>query len=114
MLWEHYAPLHTETYSCLSSKRDTSILSLKTNTTAICDIFIVWTKSFINEINKKHSLKFHFKFSKQEIEFLDPLVYEDHNHRLEVVFYKKLTDCQNYLQAKSTHHLSLEKSIPYS
>ena len=31
-----YAPLHRETYSCLSSERDTSIISLKTNPTTIC------------------------------------------------------------------------------
>ena len=36
VLWEQYAPLHTQTYSYQSSKRDTSILSLKTNPETIC------------------------------------------------------------------------------
>ena len=56
----------------------------------IDEVFMVWTKSekelksFINEINKKHhSIKFDFKFSKQKIEFLDTLVYKDHNSRLQ-------------------------------
>ena len=84
------------------------------------DIFMVWTKSenelksFINEINKKHhSIKFDFRFSKEKIEFLDTLVYKDHNNRLQTTFYKKPTDCQNFLQAKSAHPLSLKKSISY-
>ena len=70
----------------------------------IDDIFMVWTKSvnelksFINEINKNHhSIKFDFKFSKEKIEFLDTLVYKDHNNRLQATLYKKPTDCQNYL-----------------
>ena len=82
---------------------------------------MVWTKSenelksFINEINKKHhSIKFDFKFSKEKIEFLDTLVYKDHHNRLQTTLYKKPTDHQNYLHAKSAHPLSLKKSIPYS
>ena len=81
---------------------------------------MIWTKSgkelksFINEINKKyHSIKFDFKFSKEKMEFSDTLVYKNHNKRLQTL-YKKPTDCQNYLQAKSAHPLSLKKSIPYS
>ena len=87
----------------------------------IDDIFIVWTKSenqlksFVNEINKKHhSIKFDFEFSKEKIEFLDTLVYKDYHNRLQTTLYKKPTDRQNYLHAKSAHPLSLKKSIPYS
>ena len=82
---------------------------------------MVWTKSenelksFINEINKKHhSIKCDFKFSKGKIEFLDTSVYKDHNNRLQTTLYKKPTDVQNYLHAKSAHPLPLEKTIPYS
>ena len=82
---------------------------------------MVWTKSeselkvFINEINKNyHSIKFDFKFSKEKIEFLNTLVYKDHNNRLQTTLYKKPTDGQNYLHAKSAHPLSLKKSIPIS
>ena len=87
----------------------------------IDDIFMVWIKSeselrkFMNEINQKHqSIKFDFKFSKENIEFLDTLVYIDSNSRLQTTLYKIPTDCQNYLHAKSAHPLSLKKSIPYS
>ena len=80
----------------------------------IDNIFMVWTKSeneinfFINEISKKHhSIKFDFKFSKEKIEFLDTLVYKDHNNRLQTALYKKPTDHQNDLHAKSAHPLSL-------
>ena len=87
----------------------------------IDDISMVLTKSenelkpFINETNKKHdSITFGFKFSKEKIEFLDTLVYKDHNNRLQTTLYKKPTYRQTYLHAKSAHPLSLKKSIPYS
>ena len=87
----------------------------------IKDIFIVWTKSeneiksFINETNKKnYSIEFDLKFSKEKIEFLDTLVYKDHSNRLQAGTHKKTTDRQIYFYAKSPHHLSLTKSIPYS
>ena len=82
---------------------------------------MVWIKSenqlkfFINEINKRHnSIKFDFKFSKEKIEFLNTLVYQDHNNRSQIMLYKNSTDCENYLHAKSVHPLSLKKSIRYS
>ena len=87
----------------------------------IDDIFMVWTKSqnqlkpFINEINKKHySIKLDFKFSKEKIEYLDTLVYKDHDNRLQARLYKKPIDRQHYLYAKSAHPLSLKKIFPYS
>ena len=77
---------------------------------------MIWTKSenelksFINEINKKHhSIKTDFKFSKEKTEFLDTLVYKDHNHRLQTILCKKKTGCQNYLHAKFAHPISLKK-----
>ena len=60
---------------------------------------------------KHHSIKFDFKFSKEKIEVLDTLVYKDHNNRLQTALYKKPTDCENYLHAKSAYPLSLKKSI---
>ena len=85
------------------------------------DFFMVWIKSeselrhFLNEINQKHqSVKFDFKFSKESIEFLDTSVYIDRKNRLQTTLYKKPTDCQNYLHAKSAHLFSLKESIPYS
>ena len=77
------------------------------------NVFMVWTKSenqlksFINELNKKHHyIKFDFKFSKF---FLDTSIYKDNNNRLQTSLYKKPTDCQNYLHAKSAHPLSLKR-----
>ena len=45
---------------------------------------------------------------------MDTLVYIDSNNRLQTTLYKKPTDCQNYLHAKSAHKFSLKESIPYS
>ena len=72
-------------------------------------------KSFINEINRKNnSIKSDFKFSKGKTEYLETLVYKNHNNRLETTFVKKLNDHQNYLHPKSPNFLSPEKSIPYN
>ena len=87
----------------------------------IDDIFMVWTKfeselrHFMNEINQKHqSIKFDFKFSKGSIESLDTIVYIDSKNRRLTTLYKKPTDCQNYLHAKSAHTFSLKKTILYT
>ena len=87
----------------------------------IDDIFMIWTKSekdlieFLNELNTKHtSIKFEFKYSRQQIEFLDTLLYIDNNNKLQTTLYKKPTDRQNYLHSKSEHPYSLKKSIAYS
>ena len=55
-----------------------------------------------------------FKFSKESIEFLDTLVYIDSKKKLQTTLYKKPTDCQIDLHAKSAHPFTLRKSIPYS
>ena len=69
----------------------------------------------LNEINKNHhSIKFDFEFSKEKIEFLETLVYKDHKNRLQATLYKKPTNHQDYLHAKSAYPLSLKNSIPYS
>ena len=87
----------------------------------IGDIFMVWIKSkselrkCMNEINQRHqSIKIGFKFSKENIAFLDRLAFIDSNNRLQTTLYKKPTDCQNFLHAKSAHPFSLRKSIFYS
>ena len=56
----------------------------------IDDLFLIWTGSeqelldFMNDLNKKHpSIKFEFKYSQTKIEFLDVLVYKDHNKMLQ-------------------------------
>ena len=87
----------------------------------IGDIFMVWIKSkselrkCMNEINQRHqSIKIGFKFSKENIAFLDRLAFIDSNNRLQTTLFKKPTDCQNFLHAKSAHPFSLKKSIFYS
>ena len=82
---------------------------------------MIWTKSeqelrnFRNLTNKKHqSIKFDLKFSRHKVKFVDALIYKDKNNRLQtILFKKKTTDCQNYLQAKSAYPFSLKKSIAY-
>ena len=75
----------------------------------IDDIFMVWTKSknelkfFINEINKKHPIKFDFRFSREKTEFSDTLIYKNHNNRFQIaLFIKSQLTAQNY---RSTHPL---------
>ena len=87
----------------------------------IDDIFMIWTCSeqklldFMNDLNKKHrSIKFEFKYSQTQIKFLDVLVYKDHNSMLQTTIYRKQTDRQNYLDARSEHSKLLKDSIPYS
>ena len=85
------------------------------------DLFMIWTGSeqelldFMSDLNKKHpSIKFEFKYSQTKIEFLDVLIYKDHNNMLQTTIYRKQTDRQNYLDARSEHPKLLKDSIPYS
>ena len=51
---------------------------------------------FSNELNTKHvSIKFEFKFSRQQIEFLETLTDIDSYNQLKAILYKKPTDRQN-------------------
>lgn len=85
------------------------------------DIFIIWKGSkeelikFINELNQKHNyIKFDYEFSTKKIPFLDTMVYIDTNNKLQTTLYRKPTDQQAYLHAKSEHPKSLKNSIAYS
>ena len=87
----------------------------------IDDIFLICKgteedlKNFSTEINKKHpSIKFNQKCSKWKIEFLDVLVHKDKQQRLQTNLFKKKTERQFYLHAKTDHSASLKESIPYS
>ena len=97
--------------------KDKSILFLR----YIGDNFMVWTKSekqlkdFMSELNQKHpSIKFDYKFDCKQIEFLDTLVYIDQQNKLQTTLFRKSSDRQNFLNAKSEHPSSLKKSIPDS
>ena len=73
------------------------------------------TEFFFNGINKKHlSIKFDKKYSKSQIEFLNILVYKDEQQRSQKTLFKKKTDRQSYLHAKSHRQVSLKKNIPNS
>ena len=87
----------------------------------IDDLFMIWIGSeqellnFMSDLNKKHpSIKFEFKYSQTKIEFLDVLVCKDQNNMQQTTIYRKQTDRQNYLDARSEHPKSLKDSIPYS
>ena len=76
----------------------------------IDDLFMICTGSeqelqdFMSDLNKKHPLiKFGFKYSQTKIEFLDVLVYKYHNNMLQTTMYRKQTDRQNCLDARSEH-----------
>ena len=72
-------------------------------------------KDLFDEVNKNHpSIEFNQKFSKLKIEFLGVLVYKDEQQRLQTTLFRKKTDRQSYLRAKTDHSASLKKSIPYS
>ena len=85
----------------------------------IVDFFMGWTKSekqlkdFMSELNQKHPyIKFDYKFDCKQIEFLDTLVYIDQQNKLQTTLFRKSSDRQNFLNAKSGHLYSLKKSIP--
>ena len=97
--------------------KDKSILFLRYTD----DIFMVWTKSekqlkdFMSEPNQKHpSINFDYKFDCKQIEFLDTLVYIDQQNKLNTTLFRKLSDRENFLNAKSEHLYLLKKSISYS
>ena len=74
------------------------------------DIFMVWNKSgkhlqgFMNKLNQKHpSVKLDYKSDCKQIEFLDTLIYEDQQNKLQTTLFRKSSDRQNFLDAKSKH-----------
>ena len=71
--------------------------------------------TFIKELNEKHkTIKFDFQISLRKIAFLDTMLYKDENNNIQTNLYRKLTDQQAFLHAKSEHPRSLKSSIPYS
>ena len=82
---------------------------------------MVWTKSekqlkdFMSELNQKHpTIKFGYKFDCKRIEFLDTLVYIDQQNKLKTTLFRKSSDRENFLNAKSEHPYPLKKITPYS
>ena len=86
----------------------------------IDDIFFIWKgseqqlKLFLEDINKVHpTIKFDYKYSTSEIEFLDLTIYKDISGKLATKVFTKPTDRQAYLHKQSAHPNHLKKSIPY-
>ena len=85
----------------------------------IDDIFMIWkgTKTklvtFIKEL-RNTKLKFDFQISSRKILFLDTMLYEDKNTNIQTTLYRKPTDQQAFLHAKSKRPRSRRNSIPSS
>ena len=105
-------------------KQNTSIHTLKRcllYLRYVDNIFMIWkgTKAelmtFIKDLNEKHkTIKFEFQVSPRKIVFLDAMLYEDKNNNIQTTLYRKPTDQQAFLHAKSEHPRSVKSSIPYS
>ena len=85
------------------------------------DIFMIWKGAkaelitFIKELNEKHkTIKFDFQISLRKIVFLDVMLHKDKNNNIQTTLYRKPTDEQEFLLAKSEHPRPLKSSIPYS
>ena len=65
----------------------------------IDDIILIWTKSenelptFFEKLNQQHpSIKSEMKYSKDKIEFLDTLIYNNKNNNIQTTLRKKPTE----------------------
>ena len=101
-------------YPCIDDK---ALLFLR----YIDDVFVTWNGTteelilFIGELNKKHkAIKFDYKTSTKQIEFLNKMVYRDQQHKIQATMFRKPADQQTYLHAESNHPKSLKDSVPYS
>ena len=86
----------------------------------IDSLFFIWTateqelKQFFQEINQvHHTIKFDYKFSTKEINFLDLTICKYNKGTLATKVYTKPTDRQSYLYRTSAHpeHLKKKYSI---
>ena len=82
-------------------------------------MFLIWPhgeeklQEFLEMINTHHkTIKFTEEHSKQQIAFLDALVYKD-NGKLQTKVYYKKTDQKQYLHYKSSHPKNQKDAIPY-
>lgn len=87
----------------------------------IDDIFFIFQgtreelSSFMNFMNTIHkSIKFTFDISRNNISFLDLLIYRTTNNHLHTTIYRKPTDSSCLLHFNSYHPLHVKESIIYS
>ena len=86
----------------------------------IDDIFFIWTGSeellhqVITKVNEVHnSIKFDYKYSYKEIDFLDTTVIINNDLTISTKLYVKPTDRNAYLQYSPYHPRSMKENIPY-
>ena len=84
------------------------------------NIFMIWNGpkvkliSFIDELNWNHkTIKSDYKISAKQTEFLDTMVYNDQQHKIQTTIFRQWTYQQRYLHAQY-HSKSLQSSSPYS
>ena len=71
-------------------------------------------KQLINMINTYHpTIKFIYEYHKQEIPFLDTIVYKTEDNQLFTKDYHKPTDNKQYLHFHSAHPRKQKESVPY-
>ena len=69
----------------------------------------------IKELNEKYkTIKFEFQISPRKMLFLDKMIYKKENNNIQTILYRKPTDQQAFLHAKSEHPRSLKSSTPCS
>ena len=97
-----------------------STLKPKTWLRFIDDIFMIWSHGiqaitlFMDILNNYHStIKFTYEYSKQEISFLDTIVYKTENNELFTKAYHKPTDNKQYLHFHSAHPRKQKESVSY-
>ena len=60
--------------------------------------------TFIKDLNENHkTIKFNFQDSPWKNAFLDAMLHKDENNNIQTILYRKPTDQQAFLHAKSEH-----------
>ena len=97
-----------------------STLKPKTWLRFIDDIFMIWPHGiqtltlFMDMINSHHPpINFTYEYHKQEIPFLDKIVYKTENNKLFTRTYPKPTDNKQYLHFHSAYPRKQKESVPY-
>ena len=72
------------------------------------------TRMFLEALNNYHpTIKFIYTMDKNEIAFLDTIVYRSPTHRMYTRIYHKPEDQKQYLNYHSAHPRKQKESVPY-
>ena len=84
------------------------------------DIFMIWKygeqqlRRFLEALNHHHpTIKFTYTMNKNEIAFLNTIVYRSPNHWLYTRMYHRPMDQKQYLHYRSAHPINQKESVPY-